>query len=107
MRITEARAILAEYQALLDLGEWTIQVRWSHPGELEPDEWAAVRWNTDTATADMYLNRRVKMSASDVRETIVHELLHVTLQGHADHTGTRDPMYERGLNRVAAAILAR
>jgi hypothetical protein len=105
--IREARQILAEYRALLDLGEWDIRVRWSRQRELPDDEWGSMLWNPDTATAIMVINRGARLTTAEIRSTVVHELLHVTLQGHRDHTGVREPMFERGLNRIAGAILAR
>lgn len=105
MTIKRAREILAEYQALLDLGEWEIRVRWARNGELEANDMGAVRWCTDTAQADMFLRRGLQ--ERELRDTIIHELVHVTLQGHADHTGKRDPMFERGINRITDAILMR
>lgn len=105
MTIHEARQILAEYQVLLDLGEWDIRLRWAKRGELEKEDMGAVRWCTDTAQADMFVRR--DLGHQELRDTVVHELIHIVLQGHADHNGKRDPMFERGINRVATAILAR
>lgn len=41
-----------------------------------------------------------------LEETIVHELLHIVLEGHAEHDENYDPNYERGLNVIANALIA-
>lgn len=104
MRISEARQCLAEYQALLDLGEWEIACRWAKAGEIE-DDCARIPWQTEYKTAVLILNRT--QLSNEIPHTIIHELEHLRLEGHKEYVFAYDKMYELGLNRIADAILSR
>jgi len=104
MTISEARQIVAEYQALLDLGEWEIKCRWAKRGELPPDEDASIDWQTEHHSAKLILDRQ---QSENVPHSILHELGHLRLEGHGECVDRGDKLYELGLNRIASAILAR
>ena len=104
MQISEARQILAEYQALLDLGDWSIKCRWSKPGELDGD-CGSIPWQTEYKIATLILERT--QTDKEIPHTIIHELEHLRLEGHGECVDRGDKLYELGLNRIASALLAR
>jgi len=104
MTIARVREIVAEYRALLDLTDWDIRCRWSRRGELA-DADGQCRWQPEYRIADVVLRRQ--QPDSEIPHTVVHELLHLRLQGHTLNEAPYDPQLELGINRTAAAILQR
>jgi Zn-dependent peptidase ImmA (M78 family) len=102
MHITEARSILKDYLERMDLTEWTVLLRWGKIAEMADVDGKCV-WSPEYASCEILLNKR--QPDSSIAHTIVHELCHVALQGHKDHNGGYSAMYERGINRIATAIL--
>ncbi len=101
MRIHEARQILAEYQALMDLNAWAIHLRWGKGLECEGVDGRCV-WVTEYGTADILLSR--KQADREIPRTIIHELCHLALQGHTGNEGGYDPLFEQGINKLTGAI---
>lgn len=100
MTIREARSLAGLWQARLGLTHWNVIVRWAKVGdELEPGDYGQVTWWTEEARAEILLRK-------DVGEaTIIHELVHLVLEG-ARHTPLAyDASYERGINALVAALL--
>ena len=103
MKLYEARSLTKFWQSELGLGEWDIRVRWATSGDYGEDEYFGwVLWFTEECTATMILDRR----KADER-TIVHELLHLRLEGHRAFPFKYDPLYEQGINKLVAFILKR
>jgi hypothetical protein len=44
------------------------------------------------------------LTDEQVEETVIHELLHLVLEGHMAIDGEYDEGYERGLNRIARTL---
>lgn len=58
-------------------------------------------WHAEECTADIELLR------GQGEETLVHEILHLALQGHTTYSDAKySEMHERALNRLAGAYLA-
>ena len=60
-------------------------------------------WSPEYASCEILLNKRQPDTA--IPHTIVHELVHLALQGHKENHCGYSAMYERGINRIATAIL--
>jgi hypothetical protein len=100
--IRAARRILAEQQARLGLHEWVIHLAWGGKDEMDGMDGTCI-WLPEYAQANIHLNRM--QPDAEIPRTIMHELIHVCLQGHAPHTGKYSEMMERGINRIVDALL--
>jgi hypothetical protein len=106
--IGELRSELARLQPLLGLTEWQIRVQWGKPserpdyskGEMDAGSVGNACWHTEECRAWIYLRR----GSDNLRETLIHELLHVRLEGHRENPMRYDALYERALNAIAAAL---
>lgn len=113
MSIRELRRRLKFWQAQLGLKDYAINLHWGtfveKPiGDINFDEleicedldgW--IDWSTEHAYADLVMRKR-----NAKEETLVHELLHLKLEGHKPRPGKYDPLYERALNDLARALIA-
>lgn len=105
--IRELRKAAQEYQALLGLTEWTIHVRWGEPaekpdydkGQMDEGSVGNALWHAEECEAWVYLKR----GAPDPQATLLHELLHIRLEGHKQPV-RYDAMYERAINAIASAL---
>jgi hypothetical protein len=65
------------------------------------DAVGSIRWAAEECTADIELLR------GQGEETLVHEILHLVLEGHTTYAETKySEMHERALNRLASGYLA-
>lgn len=107
MGIRELRRKAEEYRQALGLTEWVIRVSWGRPsenpdyskGEMDADATGNACWHTEECLAWIYLRR----GSDNLLETLIHELLHIRLEGHRDPV-RYDPLYERALNAIASAL---
>ena len=108
MKIAELRKDARAWQERLGLTEWQIQVNWGKPsqqpdyskGEMDAGSVGNACWHTEECRAWIYLRR----GSEHLRETLVHELLHIRLEGHREPV-RYSPLYERALNAIVAALL--
>lgn len=108
MTIGELRQELKRIQVLLGLTEWSIRVSWGKPsehpsydkGEMDAGSVGNACWHTEECKAWIYLRR----GSENLKETLIHELLHIRLEGHRENPMKYDALYERALNAIAAAI---
>lgn len=101
MKISEARDVCLEWQKSLGLESWDVRVRWANPKDkMTLDDYGQIMWWTEECRAEMILHRK----NADV-ETIVHELMHVRLEGHRPEPLPYDAVYEQGLNRVVSILV--
>ncbi len=108
--IRELRKAAGYWRDALGLNEWTLYVFYGKPitgcdpslanGEIADDCEGQAEWHTEETQAFIAL-RRGKATV----ETVVHELLHIRLEGHRPAPLKYDPLYERALNVLAAALL--
>lgn len=99
MTLSELRERTMYWQERLNLREWDISIQWGTPREME-EALGLCLWNVEELSAVIKLRRRGAQQES----TLVHELLHITLQGHEDYS-TYDQHLERAINRIAAALI--
>lgn len=99
MTQAQAEKECAYWVKRLGLKEWsentTINVI---PAAEMPDEWGTCQWITEECSATI----RIREDAD--RATIVHELLHLVLDGHKRYRRYSE-MSERAINRIAAALV--
>ncbi len=97
MKIAKARTLCLEWQKRLGLTEWFVAVKW---GKLPEGEAANIEWNHGRLTAEMTLRR------GEGEHTVVHELLHLRLEGHSEpHPENLD--YERAINVLATVLIGK
>lgn len=101
MTIKALRSRCAYWAARLNLKEWHISLVWGTPEEMK-DLCGCVTWHTEELKATVKLSKKV----ADKEGTLVHELLHIVLQGHADYDEKYDAHLERAINRIAAGLVA-
>ena len=107
--IRDLRKAAAHWREVLGLSEWTLYVCYGKPvdgqadlakGEISADCEGQAMWHTESPHAIIALRR-----GQATEETVVHELLHIRLEGHRPAPIKYDPLYERALNLIAAALL--
>jgi hypothetical protein len=86
-----------QWQEKLGLKDWAISFSWGAKGDL-----GRCYWHPDECHADVEVNAR----ARDKEATLVHELLHIVIQGHEDFPGYNVEV-ERAINKITAALLGR
>ena len=102
MTIRQARKILAEYLVRMDMTEWTVFLRWGTKKEMEDLDGRCI-WSPEYTHCEIVIRR--DQADSEIPKTVVHELVHVCLQGHKENHSRYDTMYERGINRITLAII--
>ena len=92
---------------MLFRSEWKINVKWGTPaeqpdydkGEMDEGSVGNALWHPEECEAWIYLQR----GAGQLEETLLHELLHIRLEGHREPV-KYDAMYERAINAITAAL---
>ena len=108
MTIRKARALVAYWQTVLGLTEWEIvEVRWCTPEEADEED-GHNNFYSEGPSSKIAL--RKDQDDYDMEVTIVHELLHLMVDGHKDIeklVGRHyDRMHERALNRLAKILIS-
>lgn len=98
MTLKKARERVGYWKRRFNLQEWSIRVKVRPDAEM-PDNLGTVTWFVEDAKpiATMELRETAE------EETLVHELLHLVIQGHAPYE-EYDPHQERAINRIAAVL---
>ena len=102
MSIKELRTLVDQWKPRLGLENWKISVRWAKKGEVEEYCHGLVFWTTELATARILISKK----SDDYLHTVVHELLHIRLEGHLSEVHADDPLYEQALNKLAEALIS-
>ena len=102
MNIRQLRKLLEFWVEILNLPEWKIEVKWGTKKNLE--ECVGRNYFSIEELDSLIL---IDKNGDDIEGTLVHELLHLVLDGHrdVDLTNKYDPMLERAINRTAAAMI--
>ena len=89
----------------LRLDGWTFDASWGDAGGSSATISIEPEYQTATlVVAPPETLAEVGKDFAPLKETIIHELLHVRLEGHRTQTGKYDPAYELGLNIVAELL---
>ncbi len=106
--MADLRRDLAFWQAALGLQHWRIDLKRGVPvkGEAKPftaelpDNWVGATWWTVEDP-----NVVISIRKGEGTHTLVHELLHLRLEGHRPCPARYNPHYERALNHLADALM--
>ncbi len=109
----EMTSIMKFWVKQLDLKQWDINIRYATAEELLDKDNPVSRndatcaFSTEYAKATIII-RPLKYRDCDpeevnIEEDIIHELLHLVLEGHVAQCA-EDPMFERGINIVTSAL---
>lgn len=111
MGIRQLRVLAKEWQAKLGLTEWEIKVAWGKlsdsPDPAKYEMYPDCEGNTWWFTEDFRVIILIRKGCEDLEGTLVHELLHVLIEGHRTAPAKYDPLYERAINKLTKALLRR
>lgn len=109
MKIRELRQLTKKWIDILELGEWKgrVKVNWGTEEELKNAEGDALDgvniFSTERRLSEVFINP--ELEDHQIIETLVHELLHLVVDGHKNSLGEYDAMHERALDRLAEAFV--
>lgn len=103
--------LLKKWLVALELSPpvWSkVSVDFYDPSEEEDSE-GSCGWQREYGEAWIYLSSAIRGNWKDIEETIVHELIHLKLEGHKDIESMSpekyDPVYENGLNVISRELV--
>lgn len=97
----QINTLVRRWQKKFGLADWKITVNVIPAEELNGCA-GTLEWETEYHAATMTL--AAELPKPDLEETVVHELLHLLLEGHKSANSRYDAMYERGLNTLSALL---
>lgn len=100
MTLHELRERMKYWQDRLNLREWKLTLQWM-PARQAREFQGLCAWSVEELTAVVQIRR----AQEDVEATLVHELLHIVLQGHKEYEDY-DLALERAINRITEALMA-
>jgi hypothetical protein len=94
-----------------DAGGWGISVTWATKadaanGLISDEDAGSCVWMIEHREANIYLNKRYAADLAELHLTIIHELLHIRLEGHLPRAKRYDPHYEHAINYLSGALRA-
>jgi len=102
MKIGELRKAAKYWQEKLNLTEWRIVVRFAKEEEMAGDEYAGhAYWVPEYPEATILLRR------GEGEHTLLHEMLHVRLEGAGLNPRKYNIGYERGINVLVEVLLGK
>ncbi len=113
--VTTARSMadlkrdLAFWQAALGLQHWRIALKRGKHVDHEPEPFSAEIAGDSVAHCWWTVespNAVIAMIRGEGMHTLVHELLHIRLEGHRQSPRKYDAHYERAINHLTEALLA-
>lgn len=96
MSLKELQLRCAFWQGRLNLPEWRITVQWGASKSTHGE----VTWKAEEFTATIWINKYSRGKEN----ILIHELLHIVLQGHEECGGPASVELERAINRIAEAL---
>lgn len=96
MTLKDLQLRCAFWQGRLNLPEWKISVQWG----ASPATHGQCHWKPEEFVATIWLNKYSRGKEN----ILIHELLHIVLQGHGECDGVVDIELERAINRIAEAL---
>jgi hypothetical protein len=100
MTSRQANSFVKEWQARLGLQNWEVSITVVEPEVLGDNE-AETLWDPREALAEIKIKRNVQ----DFKHTIIHELIHLRIQGHTDPPDKEDILLEVAINKLSAAFV--
>jgi hypothetical protein len=111
---TELKRLCETWQKLLRLSDWNIKIRYARSREMLDEESASIGWGRCTLNEnhkraevlvlhpDDYMDDEGRM---EIEQTVVHELLHVSLHGIAGHDDVVERVEEQHINLIAELLV--
>lgn len=78
--------------------KWNIGIEIGHVGEMEGCRGMNI-------ISPEYQACKIMIAPGEPEETLVHEILHIILDGHKADRDEYDPMHERAINKMASALV--
>lgn len=100
---------LAFWQAALGLQHWRISLKRGKSVEADPKPFSNEILRTAVAHSWWVAespNAVIAMLRGQGTHTLLHELIHIRLEGHRASPAKYDPLYERAINHLTEALLA-
>src|SRR6185369_9187652 len=107
--MADLRRDLAFWQAALGLQHWRITLKRGKSVEIDPKPFSNEILSTCAAHSWWVAespNAVIALLPTEGTHTLVHELLHIRLEGHRKSPAKYDPLYERAINHLTEALLA-
>lgn len=108
MTLAEAKAYAKECQSRLKLNHWDLRVRFGKPAEMTSSDGSVcdgfIHWQSEYRIANMVISR--EQTRRNMQETIMHETVHLLLEGHQSVPSVYSPAYEFGLNVLSELLAA-
>lgn len=103
MKLQELRAFCKLWAGKLGLSHWRIIIRWMTAEEEEefPNINGFCFWSPDHTHGWI----RISKDSEDIRHTVIHEILHLRIEGSAPMTGKKNMPLEVCINAITAALL--
>lgn len=101
----QINALIKKWQTKLRLQNWNIKLTLADTVDDLKGNAGMMDWQTEYHSATIYLVR--ELPRRDMEETVIHELLHLLLEGHKNPVCKDLPLYESGLNTLSALLLKR
>lgn len=99
MTLPQLRKRAEYWQERLSIRDWRIAVKWGTAKKMGDDE-GKIDFCSEDLSATVFLKR----GSAAKEETLVHELLHVVIEGDKKEDLKYDVHLERAINRIAAAL---
>lgn len=101
MTLKQCQAYVADYQERFKLGRWEIETRWATTKECNDNGvelCGFITWSKQIEYPSALIRLNKQFCQGDIEQTIIHELLHLLLEGHKTKQRKYDPHYECALN---------
>lgn len=106
MTTRQLKKRVADWQVVLGLSEWKIDAKFVKKTEIK-NAIAETGWQPEwkEATVHFRSSAYIKLTGRSVDHFIVHELLHLLLEGHREPRSGYDPLYEAAINVIADLLI--
>ena len=108
MRLVELKRVAKVWQRRLGIQDWKLEIIWGDKVDREATPFSdeltegcagLIWWSAEHAHA------KIVLAKGQSHSTLVHELLHLRLEGHLPGPRKYDALYERALNQLAEALI--
>lgn len=107
MTIRTLKKLTKEWAELLQLNGWEITPSFVEKTETE-DAYGETTWSTEWKKAVVHMERPEVIEEDGIttfERVLVHELLHIALEGHKPPSAEYDASYERALNILSELLV--
>lgn len=101
MTLKQLRELKDSWQERLEIPEWTIKLHWAIPSRHKGLS-GFCDYQTEYRCANIWIAR----DEPSKEFFLVHELLHIVLEGHKEEQTPYDVHMERAINRISGALVS-